>query len=132
MAGEGPDAQYAIQCLVRHMSKPTKQAPRNAWRTCSYLFGTGGHGVRLEERKKGQSTMDFRDLNEVEHADERLHEIVTGSDHAGSKNDRKSTNSMQLFLDGSLRDSKVRSQKAVAHQVRASSWPWQLAVQKGC
>ena len=36
MAGERPDAQYAIQCLARHMAKPTKHALKNAWRTCSY------------------------------------------------------------------------------------------------
>ena len=109
MAGERPDAQYAIQCLARRMSKPAKQALRNAWHACSYLFGAGGYGVRLEERKKGQSMTDFREGAEVEEADQHLLEIVTDSDHAGNKNDRKSTTSMQLYLDGNLIDSKVRS-----------------------
>ena len=36
------------------------------------------------------------------------------SDHAGNKNDRKSTSSMQVFLDGNLIDSKVRSQIALS------------------
>ena len=51
------------------MAKPTKHALKNAWHTCSYLFGTGGYGVRLEKRKKGQSMMDFREIEEVEDAE---------------------------------------------------------------
>ena len=39
---------------------------------------------------------------------------LIASDHAGNKKDRKSTTSVQLFLDGNLIDSKVRSQKAIA------------------
>ena len=35
MAGERPDAQYAIQCLARHMAKPTKNALKNA---CPYAL----------------------------------------------------------------------------------------------
>ena len=129
MAGERPDAQYAIQCLARHMAKPTKQALRNAWHTCSYMFGASGYGVQLEEGKKGQSMMDFRDGAEVEEADEHLLEIVTDSDHAGNKNDRKSTTSMQLYLDGNLIDSKVRSQKAIALSSGESEF---MALLAGC
>ena len=55
-----------------------------------------------------------RDGAEVEDADEHLLKIVTDSDHAGNKNDRKSTTSTQLYLDGNLIDRKVRSQKAIA------------------
>ena len=55
------------------------------------------------------------------------------TEHAGNKNDRKSTTSMQLYLDGNLIDSKVRSQKAIAlSQERVSSWPWSQDAQKGC
>ena len=129
MAGERPDAQYAIQCLARHMSKPTKNALKNAWHTCSYLFGTGGYGVRLEERKKGQSVMDFREIEEVEEAAQHLVEVVTDSDHAGNKNDRRSTTSMQIFIDGNLIDSKVRSQKAIALSSGESEF---MALVAGC
>ena len=129
MAGERPDAQYAIQCLARHMAKPTKHALKNAWHTCSYLFGTSGYGVRLEERKRGQSMMDFRESEEVEDAEEHLVEIVTDSDHAGNKNDRKSTSSMQVFIDGNLIDSKVRSQKAIALSSGESEF---MALVAGC
>ena len=129
MAGERPDAQYAIQCLARHMAKPTKNAPKNAWHTCSYLFGTGGYGVRLEERRKGQSMMDFREVEEVEDAEKHLVEVVADSDHAGNKNDRKSTTSMQVFIDGNLIDSKVRSQKAIALSSGESEF---MALVAGC
>ena len=37
MAGERPDAQFAIQSLARYMAKPTQQAWKTAWRVCSYL-----------------------------------------------------------------------------------------------
>ena len=42
MAGERPDAQFAIQSLARYMAKPTQQAWKTAWRVCSYLQGTEG------------------------------------------------------------------------------------------
>ena len=129
MAGERPDAQYAIQCLARHMAKPTKNALKNAWHARSYLFGTGGYGARLEERRKGHSMMDFREVEEVEDADKRLVEVVTDSDHAGNKNDRKSTTSMQVFIDGNLIDSKVRSQKAIALSSGESEF---MALVAGC
>ena len=129
MAGERPDAQYSIQCLARHMAKLTKNALKNAWHTCSYLFGTGGYGVRLEERKKGQSVMDLRGTEEVEEAPKHLVEAVTDSDHAGNKNDRKSTTSTQIFIDGNLIDSKVRSQKAIALSSGESEF---MALVAGC
>ena len=129
MAGERPDAQYAIQCLARHMAKPTKNALKNAWHTCSYLFGTSGYGVRMEERKKGQSMMDFREIEEVEDGERHLVEVITDSDHAGNKNDRKSTTSMQVFIDGNLIESKVRSQKAIALSSGESEF---MALVAGC
>ena len=66
MSGERPDAQYAIQCLASHMSKPTKQAMANAWHVVSYMFGTSGYGIRIDERKRGQSMMDLRMADEAE------------------------------------------------------------------
>ena len=129
MSGERPDAQYAIQCLARHMSKPTKQAMANAWHVVSYLFGTSGYGVRIDERKKGQSMMDLRMADEAEEAEEHLLEIVTDADYAGNKNDRKSTTSFQLFLDGNLMESKVRTQKAISLSSGESEF---VAMVAGC
>lgn len=58
--------------------------------------------MRLEERRKGQSMMDFRDIDEVEDADEHLLEIVTD------------TSRRPPCKCSNLIDSKVRSQKATA------------------
>ena len=114
MAGERPDAQFGIQCLARQMAKPTRQSMENAWHICSYMFGTGGYGVRIDLRAKGQSVLDMREAEEVEDQEEHLLEVVTDADYAGNKNDRKSTTSFQIFLDGNLMESKVRAQKAIS------------------
>ena len=82
--------------------------------------------MRLEERKKGQSMIE---IEEVGDAEEHLVEIVTDSDHAGYKNDRTSTSSMQVFLDGNLIDSKVRGQKAIALSSGESEF---MALVAGC
>ena len=129
MSGERPDAQYAIQCLARHMSKPTKQALANAWHVVSYLFGTIGYGIRIDERKRGQSMMDLRIADEAEESEEHLLEIVTDAGYAGNKNDRKSTTSFQLFLYGNLMESKVRTQKAIALSSGESEF---VAMVAGC
>ena len=49
-------------------------------------------------------------------------------------NDRKSTTSFQVFLDGNLMESKVRTHRKpfLYHLARASSSPWLQAAQKGC
>ena len=52
LAGERPDAQFAIQNLARFMARPTKQAWNKAWHVCSYLQGTEGYGVRIAAREK--------------------------------------------------------------------------------
>ena len=128
MGGERPDAQYAIQCLARHMAKPTKNALKNAWHTCSYLFGTGGYGVRLEERRKGQSMMDFREVEEVEDAEQHLVEVVTDSDHAGNKNDHKSTTHAGIHR---WQPHRQQSQKPESHRplVREGEF---MALVAGC
>ena len=133
LAGERPDAQFAIQCLARHMAKPTAQATKHAWRVCSYLFGTGGFGVRIDSKSRGQSVMDRRRSVDVEPQDQHMVEVVTDADYAGNQHDRKSTSSFQIFIDGNLVESKVRSQKAIScHPEKQSLWQWWQDAQKGC
>lgn len=93
LSGERPDAQFAIQCLARHMAKLAVQAMKNAWHVCSYLFGAGGYGVRIDSRRRGlgQSVMDVRDAEEVEDQEEHLLEVMTNADYAGNRHDCKST-----------------------------------------
>ena len=115
MASERPDAQYAIQTLAKSMSAPTKAAWGRAWHVASYLMGTCLWGILIAKSSKGQSVLDVREKDEVETENERhLLEVITDADYAGNKDDRKSTTSFQVFLDGSLIESKVRSQKSIA------------------
>ena len=129
LAGERPDAQFSIQNLARSMAKPTQQAWRNAWHVCSYLQGTMGFGVRIGLRKRGQSVMDVRDEEEVDERERHLIEVVTDADYAGNKNDRRSTTSFQIFIDGNLMESRVRSQKAIALSSGESEF---VAIVAGC
>ena len=114
LAGERPDVQFAIQSLAKFMSKPTKQAWKNAWHVCSYLQRTQGFGVRLSSRAKGQTVMDVRDAEEAEDKEKHLLEVMCDSDYVGNRNDRKSAFSFQILLDGHLMESRVRSQKSIS------------------
>ena len=114
ISGERPDAQHAIQCLARHMAKPTQMAMKNAEHVVSYLFGAAGYGVMMDSRKRGQSVMDVREEEEAIEHSQHLLEVITDADYAGNKNDRKSTSSFQIFMDGNLIESKVRAQKSIA------------------
>ena len=114
LAGERPDAQFAIQNLARFMARPTKQAWNKAWHVCSYLQGTEGYGVRIAARARGQSVMNVKDADEVESKEHHLLEVVTDADYAGDRNDRRSTTSFQVFIDGNLMESRVRAQKAIS------------------
>ena len=129
LAGERPDAQFSIQSLARSMAKPTQQAWKNAWHVCSYLQGTIGFGVRIGLRKKGQSVMDVREEDETEEKERHLIEVVTDADYAGNKNDRRSTTSFQIFIDGNLMESRVRSQKATVLSSGESEF---VAIVAGC
>ena len=86
------------------MAKPTQMAMKNAERVVSYLFGTAGYGVMMDSRKRGQSVMDVREEEEAIEQPQRLLEVITDADYAGNKNDRKSTSSFQIFMDGNLVD----------------------------
>ena len=129
ISGERPDAQHAIQCLARSTSKPTEMAMKNAEHVVSYLFGTSGYGVMMDSRKRGQSVMDVRSEEEATEATEHLIEVVTDADYAGNKNDRRSTSSFQIFVDGNLVESRVRAQKAIALSSGESEF---VAMVAGC
>ena len=55
--------------------------------------------------------------------------MVTDADYAGNKNDRRSTASFQIFIDGNLMESRVRSQKAIALSSGESEF---VAIVAGC
>ena len=129
MASERPDAQFGIQCLARKMSAPAKQALKNAWHLCSYLQGTIDYGVRLSKREKGRSVLDSREDEEINSGPVHLVEVLTDADYAGNRDDRKSTTSFQVFIDGNLIESRVRTQKAISLSSGESEF---VAVVAGC
>ena len=102
---------------------------KNAEHVVSYLFGASGYGVMMDSRKRGQSVMDVRPEEEAIEAAEHLIEVVTDADYAGNKNDRRSTSSFQIFVDGNLVESRVRAQKAIALSSGESEF---VAMVAGC
>ena len=73
--------------------------------------------------------MDVRDEEEVDEKEKHLIEVVTDADYAGNKNDRRSTTSFQIFIDGNLMEPRVRSQKAIALSSGESEF---VAIVAGC
>ena len=114
ISGERPDAQFSIQFLAKHMSKPTRKAMQMAWHLSSYLMGTMGYGIIIAKSVAGRSVLDVRDVEDCEAGPRHLLEVVCDADYAGNRNDRKSTSSFHLYLDGNLLESRVRSQRAIA------------------
>ena len=58
--------------------------------------------------------LDPREDEDVDPEEFHLLEVITDSDYAGRRDDRKSTSSFQIYIDGNLIESRVRSQKAIA------------------
>ena len=114
IAGERPDCQYGIHCLARKMAKPTWNAWKHVQQMASYLLGTMKHGIKLRFSKRGKSVLDMRDADDVQEKAEHLLEVITDADQGGCRETRKSLTSYQLYLDGNLVESKVRSQKSIA------------------
>ena len=63
--------------------------------------------MRLSSRAKGQTVMGVRKAEEAEDKEKRLLEVVCDIDYAGNRNDRKSTSSFQILLDGNLMELRI-------------------------
>ncbi|CAJ1424319.1 unnamed protein product, partial [Effrenium voratum] len=114
IGGERPDCQHAINALASWMSKPTKTAWRHAEHLASYLVATEFYGLLIKSSRCGKPMLDMREMQDVEVKKVHLLEVVTDSDYAGDQNSRKSITSFQVFLDGNLMESRVRSQKSIS------------------
>ena len=114
IAGERPDCQFGIHCQAKKMSRPTVNAWSHVQQMASYLMGTMKYGIKIRFTKRGKSVLDRRSPEEVEHKEHHLLEVITDADHGGCKESRKSLTSYQMYLDGCLIESKVRSQKSIA------------------
>ena len=51
--------------------------------------------------------MGVRKAEEAEDKEKRLLEVVCDIDYAGNRNDRKSTSSFQILLDGNLMELRI-------------------------
>ena len=71
----------------------------------------------------------MREMQDVEARKVHLLEVVTDSDYAGDQNSRKSITSFQVFLDGNLMESRVRSQKSISLSSGESKY---VAMVSGC
>ncbi|CAJ1450844.1 unnamed protein product, partial [Effrenium voratum] len=87
---------------------------RHAERLASYLVGTEFYGLLIKSSRCGKSMLDMRETQEIEVKKVHVMEVVTDSDYAGDQNSRKSITSFQVFLDGDLMESRVRSQKSIS------------------
>ena len=104
---ERPDAQFAIACLARSMSKPTKQAWRHLYALAENLWRTKHYKLLLRWTFPGRSVLDERTLTAAEIAQKQvsnksvpmLIECLTDSDWAG-----------HIFCNGNLAYAFVRKQ----------------------
>ena len=129
IGGERPDCQHAINALAAWMSKPTRTAWRHAEHLASYLVATEFYGLLIKSSRCGKSMLDMREMQDVEVKKVHLLEVVTDSDYAGDQNSRKSITSFQVFLDGNLMESRVRSQKSISLSSGESEY---VAMVSGC
>ena len=93
------------------------------------LVGTEFYGLLIKSSRCGKSMLDMREMQEIEVKKVHVMEVVTDSDYAGDQNSRKSITSFQVFLDGDLMESRVRSQKSISLSSGESEY---VAMVSGC
>ena len=86
-----------------------------------------GFGVHWQQAER--TIRDGREGDEAEAKEEHLIEVITDVDYAENRNDRKNAISFQIFIDGNLMESRVRTQKSVALSSGESEF---VAVVAGC
>ena len=112
-----PDVQYVAQGLAGFMQQPTKKSWQAMQHVSSYLLGTMNEGILFEHGPKGRSMLNDDDnIYEWDFNEEKksMLEVVCDADYAGQRETRKSVSSVQIYLDGCLLESYVRSQRAIA------------------
>jgi hypothetical protein len=93
-----PDIAFAVGMVSRFMEAPRDEHWQAVKQILRYLAGTAGHGcVYGAGARRLQSLVGFSD-----------------SDHAGDRNDRKSTTGIVFFLGGNLITWDSQKQKVVA------------------
>ena len=118
IAPDRPDIQFVSQGLAALMQRPTKAGWKYMKHVSSYLLGTIGEGILLEQGPKGRSML-FVDSGEehFEWEDEgkkSLLEVICDADYAGQQSTRRSVSSVQIYLNGNMMESYVRCQKSIS------------------
>ena len=118
IAPDRPDIQFVSQGLAALMQRPTKAGWKYMKRVSSYLLGTIGEGILLEQGPKGRSML-YVDSGEeqFEWEDEgktSLLEVICDADYAGQQSTRRSVSSVQIYLNGNMMESYVRCQKSIS------------------
>ena len=125
LAPDRPDVQFVAQGLSSFMKTPTWRAWLYVEHVSSYLFGTRGEGLFMEATWPGRSVLNVNGSSSShdeyvasagqDGAEEKnLLEVICDADYAGNQRSRKSLSSVQLYMDGNLLESYVRSQKSIA------------------
>ncbi|CAE7362095.1 RE1 [Symbiodinium sp. CCMP2456] len=107
------DIQFAVCCLASCMAEPTVQAMKNLKRVAGYLKRVPTIGFRLKALT-ANACVDYEGSGTAQPGDRVCLESVTDADWAGSKKDRRSRSSVQVYLSGSLLTSYVRTQKNIS------------------
>ena len=107
--------QYVVRGLAPFMQKPTEEVWKALRHLCSYLRDTKYDGLLLCNVKKGISALNTKGTRHENDADgHHLMEVICDADYAGNRESRKSVSPTQIYLDGNLIESYVRSQKSIA------------------
>ena len=120
ISNERPDAQVVIQYLASRASSPTVTSKRVVEHLAGYLWATQGHGINLcpcqgrsVMRAEGSSDPGGDQPQGHSSTAKHLIEAVSDSNFANDKATRRSLSSGQLYVNGALAFSFVRSQKVV-------------------
>ncbi|CAE7384883.1 unnamed protein product, partial [Symbiodinium microadriaticum] len=120
ISNERPDAQVVIQYLASRASSPTVTSKRVVEHLAGYLWATQGHGINLcpcqgRSVMRAEGSSDPGGDQPPGHSSTAKHliEAVSDSNFANDKATRRSLSSGQLYVNGALAFSFVRSQKVV-------------------
>ena len=83
----------------------------------SYLLGTMSEGILFEHGTKGRCVLNTDDNIyewDIDQENKSILEVICDADYVGQRDSRKSVSSVQIFLNGCLVESYVRSQHSIA------------------
>ena len=132
IAPDRPDIQYVAQGLASLMSCPTKKGWRAMQHVSSYLLGAMNEGILFEHGAKGRCMLNTDDNIyewDIDQDSKSVIEVICDADYAGQRDSRKSVSSVQIFLNGCLVESYVRSQRSIALSSGESEY---VAMVGGC